>query len=157
MLKRQFCISNALAYLFFCNRSPNSNEDSCRLCSQLFVNDVNNFVCLIKYKFICIFSSHDVFDKDLEFLFTNENLMNFTLDVLYHSGTHYTLVDSKQHRYMYFLVAKQPRELAVKLSKVLVRILINEIVSTFNDPLIHGEYEMSSRKENREWLQKLPF
>ena len=48
-LKRQFCTSNVLAHLFFCNRSPNSNEGNCRSYSQLFVNDDNNFVSSIKY------------------------------------------------------------------------------------------------------------
>ena len=42
-LKSQFCISNVLVHLFFCNRSPNSNEGNCRLCSRLFVNDASGF------------------------------------------------------------------------------------------------------------------
>ena len=50
---------------------------------------------------------------------------------------------------MYFLVAKQPRGLAVKLSEVWVRILITDIASISNDLLVHGEYGVSSRKENR--------
>ena len=50
---------------------------------------------------------------------------------------------------MYFLVAKQPRGLAVKLSEVWVRILISDIASISNDLLVHGEYGVSSRKENR--------
>ena len=45
---------------------------------------------------------------------------------------------------MYFLVAKQPCELAVKLSKIWIRILINKIVSISNDFLINGEYGLSS-------------
>ena len=80
-------------------------------------------------------------------LFTNANLINFTLDVLYHSGTHYTLVDSKQNRCMDFLVAKPPYELAVKLSEVWVTILINNIFSISNDLLIDGEYSMDNRKK----------
>ena len=146
-------ISNVLAHLFFSNRSLNFNEGNCRLCSQLFVNDVNDFVSLIKYHFTSIFSSNDVFNKDSELLFTNANLMNFTQDVLHHFGTYYyTLVDSKQYRCMYFLVAEQSCELAVKLSKVGVRILINDIVSISNGLLIDGEYGMCSRKENRAWF-----
>ena len=50
---------------------------------------------------------------------------------------------------MHFLVAKQPRGLAVKLSEVWVRILISDIASISNDLLVHGEYGVSSRKENR--------
>ena len=50
---------------------------------------------------------------------------------------------------MYFLVAKQPCELAVKLSEVWIRILINNIDWISNDLLIDGEYGMSKRKENR--------
>ena len=96
-------------------------------------------------------------------MFTKANLRHFALDLLYQSGTHYTLVDSNQNRLivdytlvdsnqnrcMYFLVAKQPNELAVKLSEVWIRILINDIVSISNDPLIDGEYGLSSRKEKR--------
>ena len=63
--KRQFCISNMLAHLFFCNRSQNSNEGNCRLCSRLFVNDASDFVSSIKYHFILIFPSNNVFKKDL--------------------------------------------------------------------------------------------
>ena len=118
LLKCQFCISNALVHLFFCNRSPNSNKGNCRSCSRLFVNNVNDFVSWVKYHFTYIFPSNDIFDKDIELLFTKANLMNFTLDVLYWSGTHYVLVDSKQNRCLYFLVAKQPYELAVKLSEL---------------------------------------
>ena len=32
-LKRQFCISNVLTHLFFCNTSSNSDEGNCRSCS----------------------------------------------------------------------------------------------------------------------------
>ena len=48
---------------------------------------------------------------------------------------------------MYFLVAKQPCELAVKLSEVWMRISINEIVSIPNDLLSDGKNGLSSRKE----------
>ena len=48
---------------------------------------------------------------------------------------------------MYFLFAKQPCELAVKLYEVRIRILINDIVS--NDLLLDGEYRLSNRKEKR--------
>ena len=43
-LKREFCISNVLVHLSFCNRSPNSNDVNCRSCSRLFVNDASDFV-----------------------------------------------------------------------------------------------------------------
>ena len=59
------------------------------------------------------------------------------------------LVDSNQNRCMYFLVAKQPCELAVKLSELWIRILINDSMSISNDFLINGEYGLSSRKANR--------
>ena len=76
--------------------------------------------------------------------------MNFTSDLLYCSETYYTLVDSKQNTCLYFLVVKQPCELAVKLPEVWVRISINDIASISNNLLIDGEYDMSSRKVNRE-------
>ena len=59
------------------------------------------------------------------------------------------LVDSNQNRCMYFLVATQPCELAVKLSELWIRILINDSMSISNDFLINGEYGLSSRKANR--------
>ena len=83
-------------------------------------------------------------------MFAKANLRHFSLDMLYRSRTHYTLVDSKQNRCIYFLVAKQPYELAVKLSEVWIRILFNNIDCISNDLLIDGEYGMSDRKENRE-------
>ena len=64
-LKRQFCISNVLAHLFFCNRSPDSNDGNCRSCSRLFVNDASDFVFSIRYHFTLIFLSNNVFNKDL--------------------------------------------------------------------------------------------
>ena len=79
--------------------------------------------------------------------------MNFSLDVLYHSGSHYMLVDSKQNKCISFLVAKEPCELAVKLAEVWVIILINNIIASIsNDLLIDGEYGMNSRKGNRTWF-----
>ena len=59
---------------------------------------------------------------------------------------------------MLFLVAKQPCELAVKLSEVWIRILINDIASISSDFLINGKYCLSSRKEKRalfldSWVQ----
>ena len=131
-----------LAHLFFCNRSPNSNEGNSRSCSQLFVNDASDFVSSHTYHFTSIFARNNIFNKDLQLLFTKANLRYFSSDVLYYSGH-----DSKQNRCMYFLVAKQPCELAVKLSEVWMRISINEIVSIPNDLLSDGKYGLSSRKE----------
>ena len=148
-LKCKFCISNVLTNLFFCNRSPNFNESNCRSCSRLFVNNANDFVSSIKYHFTHIFPSNNVFNKDLELLFAKANLSHFALDLLYQAGTHYALVDSNQNRCIYFVVAKQPCEFAVKLSEVWNRILINDIVSISNDLLIEGVYSLSSRKENK--------
>ena len=120
-----------------------------RSCSRLFVSDASDFVSSIRYLFILIFSRNNAFDQDLEPLFSKVNLRYFRLDLLYHSGTHYTLADSNQNRCMYFLVAKEPCELAVKLSEVWIRILVNNIVSISNDFLINGEYGLSRRKEKR--------
>ena len=47
---------------------------------------------------------------------------------------------------MYFLAAKQPCALAVKLPEVWIRILINNIDCISNDLLIDCEYGMSDRK-----------
>ena len=146
-LKHQFYISNVLAHLFFCNRSPNCNESDCGSCSRLFVNDASDFVFSIRYHFTLIFPSNNVFNKDLELLCAN--LRHFALDVLYQSRTHYALLASNQNKCMYFLVAKQPRKLAVKSSEVLIRILINDIASISNNFLTDGEYGLSSRKEKK--------
>ena len=148
-LKRQFCISNVLAHLFFCNRSPNSNKSNCRSCSQLFVDDARDFVSSNRHHLTFIFPSNKVFNKNLELLITKANLRHFSLDLLFHCGKRYTLVDSKQNRCLYFLVVKQPCELPVKLSEVWIRILINKILSISDDFLINGEYGLSSRKEKR--------
>ena len=101
-LKRQFYISNVLDHLFFCNKSSNSNEGSCRSCSPLFVNDVSDFVSSIRYQFNLIFPNNNVFNKDLELLFAYVTLRHFSLDLLYQSETHYALTDSNQNRCMYF-------------------------------------------------------
>ena len=148
-MKRPFCISNVLAHLFFCNRSPNSNESNCRSCSRLVVNDASDFVSSSRYHFTLIFPSNNVFDRNLELFFAKANLRDFALDLLYQYETYYALVDSNQNRCMYFLVAKQPCELAVKLSEVWIRILINGTVSISNNFLINGENGLSSRKEKR--------
>ena len=108
----------------------------------MFVNDASDYAASIRYRFTLIFPSNNVFNKDLELLFTKANLNYFTLDLLYQSESHYTLVDSNQNRCMYFV-------LDIKLSEVWIRILINDIVSISNDFLINGEYGLSSRKEKR--------
>ena len=75
-------------------------------------------------------------------MFTKANLNHFTLDLLCQFETHYTLVDSNQNSCMYFV-------LAIKLSEVWIRILINDIVFISNEYLMNGEYGLSSRKEKR--------
>ena len=120
-------------FFFFCNRSPNSNEGNCRSCSRLFVNGTSDFVSSIKHHFTVIFPSNNIFNQDLELLFAKIDLRRFALNLLYQSGNHYALVDANQNRCMYFLVVKQPCELAVKLSEIWIRILINDIVSNSND------------------------
>ena len=145
-LKSQFCISNVLAHLLFCNRSPD-NSDKCKHCSRHYVHDATDFISSIKYHLTSIFPSK--FEKDLELLFANTEVERLDLDLLYHSETYYTLFDSKQNRCIYFLVAKKLCGLAVNLSEVWLRILINDFVCIYNDLLIDGEYGMSSRKEKR--------
>ena len=144
-----FCISYVLSHLFFCNRYPSSNEGNCRLCSRLFVNDASDFVSLIRYHFTLIFQNNNAFNKDLELFFAKANLGHFTLYLLYQSEMHYMLADWNQNRCIYSLVAKQPFGLAIKLSEVWIRISTNDIVSSSNDFLINGEYDLSSRKEKR--------
>ena len=112
----------------------------------MFVNDASDFVSSIKYHFTFIFPSNNVLNKDLELLFAKVNLRHFALDVFYYSGIHCALIYSNQNRCMYFLVVKQPRELAVKLSEVWIRILINDRVSISNDFLIDSEYGLNGRK-----------
>ena len=140
-------LRNLVTTALFTDRNWISKSVYCRSYSRLFVNDASDFVSSIRYHFTFIFPSDNIFNKDLELLFTKANLIHFSLDVLHHPGNHYTLVDSKQNRCMYFLVAKEPCELTVKLSEVWIRILINEIVSISNDLLIDGEYGLSSREE----------
>ena len=82
-------------------------------------------------------------------MFANTEVERLDLDLLYHSETYYTLFDSKQNRCIYFLVPKKLCGLAVNLSEVWLRILINDFVCIYNDLLIDGEYGMSSRKEKR--------
>ena len=143
-LKSQFCISNMLAHLLFCNRSLD-NSDKCKNCSRHYVHDATDFISSIKYHLTSIFPSK--FEKDLELLFANTEVRRLDLDILYNSRTHCTLVDSKQNRCINFLVAKQLCGLAVNLSEVRLTILINDFVCIYNDLLIDGEYGMSSRKE----------
>ena len=99
-LKRQFCISNVLAHLFFCNRPANSNDSNCKSCSRLFVNDASAFVSSIRYPLLSYFQAMflelSFQKKDLELLFTKSYFRLFSLDVLFHSGNHYTLADSKR-------------------------------------------------------------
>ena len=71
-LKYVFCIINVLGHLLFCNRSPNSNEGQCRLCSQLYVMDANDFVSSIKYHFCLIFSNNKIFNNEVELLLLNQ-------------------------------------------------------------------------------------
>ena len=135
-----------LAHLLFCNRSSD-NSEKCKHCSRHYVHDATDFISSIKYHLTSIFPSK--FEKDLELLFANTEVERLDLDLLYHSETYYTLFDSKQNRCIYFLVAKKLCGLAVNLSEVWLRILINDFVCIYNDLLIDGEYGMSSRKEIR--------
>ena len=64
------------------------------------------------------------------------------------------LVVSKQNRCMHFLVVQHPCELAIVLSEVLVRILLNETISIADD-ILHCDvpgcvFCISSRKEKRD-------
>ena len=54
-LKNEFCIANVLCHLLFYNRSPNSNEGQCGLCSRLYVKNTDDFVSSIKYHFSLYF------------------------------------------------------------------------------------------------------
>ena len=135
-----------LAHLLFCNRSSD-NSEKCKHCSRHYVHDATDFISSIKYHLTSIFPSK--FEKDLELLFANTEVERLDLDLLYHSETYYTLFDSKQNRCIYFLVAKKLCGLAVNLSEVWLRILINDFVCIYNDLLIDGKYGMSSRKEKR--------
>ena len=61
-----FCFTNVLSHLLFCNRSANFNGQ-CRLCSQLYVKDANNFVSSIKFPFFfLIFTYNKNFDNEVE-------------------------------------------------------------------------------------------
>ena len=97
-----------MSVLYFKCVGANSNESNCISCTRLFVDDASDFVSSIRYHFTSIFPSNNVFNKDLELFFTKANLRHFSLNVLFHSGNHYMLVDSKQNKCLYFLVAKQP-------------------------------------------------
>ena len=146
-LKNEFCITNFLYHLLFCNRSPNSNEGQYRLCSQLYVKDAHDFVSSIKHHFSPIFSNNKIFSNEIELLFVKSRNMRFNLDVMYSFDSHFQLVVSKQNCCMNFLVVKQPCDIIVSLSEVYVRI---RIVSISNDLLLmSGEYGLSKMCEKR--------
>ena len=132
-LKNEFCITNVLCHLLFWQRPPNSNEGQWRLCSRVYAKDASDFVSSIKYHFSLIFSNNKIFSNEIELLFVKARRMRFNSKVLYSSETHFQLVNSKQNRCMYFLAVKQPCDIIFFLSEVYVRILINQIVSIFND------------------------
>ena len=159
LLKSQFCISNVLLDLLFCERSP-SAPDNCKQCSRSYVYDdydvyTRRFVSYVSHHFTSILPSNNVFDKDLELLFASPEaqVRRIDLNLLYLSKDYYDLVVSKQNRCMYFLVAWHPCELAIVLSEVLVRILLNEIISIAGNILkchVFGcVFGISSSKEKR--------
>ena len=159
LLKSQFCISNVLLHLLFCERSP-SAPGNCKQCSQSYVYDdydvyARRFVSYVRHHCTSVLPSNNVFDKDLEPLFARPEVEVSIIDLnlLYLSKDYYDLVVSKQNRCMYFLVARHPCELAIVLSKVLVRILLNEIISIADDILkshVSGYvFGISIRKEKR--------
>ena len=94
-----------------------------------------------------IFSSK--FQKDLELLFAKAEVRRLDLDVLYWSEAHHGLVGSKQYRRIYNVTLKHPCDLVINLSKVWVRILLNEIIFVSDNSLNFGQYGSSSRKEKR--------
>ena len=146
--KNELCVTNVLAHLLFCCRSPNSNESQCRFCSRLYVKNANNFVSSIKYHFPLIFTNDKNFNNEIVLLFAKSRRTRFNLDVLYSSNSHFQLVHSKQNCCMYFLVVKQPCDIVVYLSEVYVRILTNQIVSISNDLLsMSGEQNLSTIRD----------
>ena len=56
-LKSQFCFSNVLAHLLFCNRSP-ENSDKCKHCSRHDVHDTTDFISSIKYHLFLYFQAN---------------------------------------------------------------------------------------------------
>lgn len=106
-LKNEFCITNVLSHLLFCNRSPNSISQ-CRLCSHLFVENANDFISSIKHHFSLIFTDNKIFSKEIELLFIQSRRMGLNFNILFLSETPYKLVDPKHIRSMNFLVIKQP-------------------------------------------------
>ena len=91
-LKSQFCISNVLAHLLFCNRSPD-NSDKCKHCSRHYVDDATDFSSSIKYYLTSIFTNK--FEKDLKLLFGNAEVRRLNLVVLYWSEAYHALVELK--------------------------------------------------------------
>ena len=99
-LKNKFCITNVLCHLLFSSRSPSSISQF-RLCSRLFVKNVNDFVSSVKYHFSHIFVNK-FSNKEIESVFAQERKTTFKLDVLFSSENHSELVDSIQNRCMIF-------------------------------------------------------
>ena len=81
-LKNEFCITNVLSHLLFCNRSPNSISQ-CRLCSHLFAEDANDFISSIKYHFSLIFTDNKIFSKEIELLFVQSRRMGLNFNILF--------------------------------------------------------------------------
>ena len=147
-LKYEFCITYVLCHLLFCSRSPNSGSQ-CRLCSQLFVENTNDFVQSIKYHFSLIFLKNKIFSDETE-LFVQSRKTRFNLDVLNLTERQFKLVNSKQNCCMSFLVAKHPCDIIFSVSEVCVRILINHVASFSNDLLtMSSDYGSSIMYEKR--------
>ena len=110
----------------------------------MFIENANDFVSSIKYHFSLIFSNNKIFSNEIELLFVQSRKTRFNLDVLDSPETHFKLVDSKQNRCMNFLVAKDPCNIIVFLSKVYVRILTSQVFSISNDLLLlPGKYDLT--------------
>lgn len=96
-----------------------------------------------------------MFDANLELLFGSPEveITTINLDLVYPSKYYFDPAVLKQNRCKQFPVVRHSCELAIVLSEVWVRILLNEIISVVDDILkCHASgtvYDINSRKEKK--------
>ena len=147
----QFCISNVLSHLLFCESFPNTPGNSEQCYRPPYVSDDCDFVFYVRNHFTSIFArKNDVFHKDLELLFERLEVRRIDLNLLYSSKQHHDLVVSKQFRCQRFLTLHHPTDIAIVLSEVLVSILFNEIISIVNGISEWCVFDINSRKKKRD-------
>ena len=98
-----------------------------------------------------------MFDANLELLFGSPEveITTINLDLVYPSKYYFDPVVSKQNRCKHFPVVRHSCELAIVLSEVWVRILLNGIISVVDDILkCHASgtvYDIINSRKEKKW------